>query len=266
MTGDLEGETAELVPRFDLGSRTVLVTGAGRGLGQALAIAVAAAGARVVAVARSAEQLESTHAAAAATAGPDLVTLPWDLSETTRIGELLDRAEELAGPIDSVVHAAGAQHREPADQISVDDWRRVIAVNLEAPFFLSCALHRRRRRPEQAETHLWIGSLTGTVGRPNLAPYAASKGAVATLVRTLAVEWADTGARVNGLVPGYFKTQLTAGLLDDPEAAAEIRNRIPMARLGRPGDLTGAAVFLLSGAASYVTGQLVAVDGGWLAA
>jgi 2-dehydro-3-deoxy-D-gluconate 5-dehydrogenase len=170
-----------------------------------------------------------------------------------------------AGPIAGVVHAAGVQIRKPALDMTVDDWDAVQRIHLAAPFFLSTALARTQRDAGIAASHLFVGSLTSYVGIPNIAPYAAAKSGLLGVVRSLAVEWAGSGLRVNAIAPGYFHTELTDELLKDEASAERIRGRIPLGRLGVEDDLAGAAIFLLSGASAYVTGQVVAIDGGSLA-
>ncbi|MBS1678385.1 MAG: SDR family oxidoreductase [Actinobacteria bacterium] len=247
----------------DLRGKTVLVTGAGRGLGRGMALGVTAAGGRVIAVGRTRTELEET--AAAAPAG-SVEALEWDLSELDSAAGLVAAATRAAGPLWGVVHAAGVQHRAPAVDVSPADWRRVVALDLEVPFFLSTALRRHQEAAGVTGSHVFVGSLTSTLGIAGIAPYAASKSGLLGVVRTLAVEWAAAGTRVNAIAPGYYETQLTASLFEDVERAAWVRSRIPMGRLGQPEDLAGAVAFLLSDASAYVTGQTIAVDGGWTAA
>ncbi|HUC25244.1 MAG TPA: SDR family oxidoreductase [Streptosporangiaceae bacterium] len=247
---------------FDLSGRNFIVTGAGRGLGRGMALAVAAAGAGVVAVARTMNQVNET-----ASADPTgrTIALPADVADLGGADQLIAQAQEMIGPLDGIVHAAGVQHRAPADEVSVSSWRNLTTVNLDAPFFLSTALHRSHLRDGLSGAHVFIGSLASVRGLANIAPYAASKSGVLGIVRTLAVEWASSGTRVNGIAPGYFRTHLTADLFSDAERAAWVLDRIPLGRLGEPGDLAGAVVFLLSASSAYVTGHVLAVDGGWLA-
>jgi NAD(P)-dependent dehydrogenase (short-subunit alcohol dehydrogenase family) len=252
----------EAASRLDLSGRTYIVTGAGRGLGRAMALAVAAAGGGVVAVARTAEQLAET--AALGPAGR-VIPLCADVADVEHADQLIARATAAAGPLDGIVHAAGTQYRAPATAVPVAAWRDLMAVHLDAPFFLSTALHRDMQQAGRPGVHVFIGSLTSARGIANIAPYAAAKSALLGLIRTLAVEWAASGTRVNGIAPGYFRTELTADLLADPERASWVLDRIPMGRLGEPADLAGAVLFLLSPASGYVTGQLLPVDGGWLA-
>jgi 2-dehydro-3-deoxy-D-gluconate 5-dehydrogenase len=257
-----EPDRAPFTPTFDLAGHSVLVTGAGRGLGRGMALAAAAAGATVVAVSRTASDLEQTARLAA---GGRLLPLVWDLAEVAATDGLVEQAESLAGPLHGVVHAAGVQRRLPAIEFSVEDWRYVTAVNLDAPFFLSTAVHRSQRSHGHRGSHVFVGSLASSIGLRNVGAYAASKSGLLGIVRTLALEWAAEGARVNCIVPGYFETALTADLFADAERAAWVLSRIPMGRTGQPEDLAGAVIFLLSDASAYITGQVIAVDGGWLA-
>ncbi|HEY6629687.1 MAG TPA: SDR family oxidoreductase, partial [Acidimicrobiia bacterium] len=127
------------------------------------------------------------------------------------------------------------------------------------------AVGRRQIEAGSVASHIFVGSLTTSIGIANTAAYSASKSGVAGVVRTLAVEWAQSGIRVNAIAPGYFRTQLTEGLFQDPARSAWIESRIPMGRIGAPDDLAGAAVFLASDASAYITGSILNVDGGWLA-
>ena len=249
---------------FSLTGRHVLVTGAGRGLGQAMALAAVRAGATVSAVSRSREQLEATRELAGAD-GARIHPVPWDVSATESLGELVDQAES-AGPVDSLIHAAGVQLRKPAAQVTPAEWRAVQQVNAEAPFILSSEVTRRQLESgTPGGSHLFIGSLASTIGLPNVAPYVMSKSAVLGAVRALSREWAEHGIRVNGIAPGYVQTDLTADLLAQPADRQRILGRIPMGRLGSTGDFAGVCIFLLSEASAYITGQMLNVDGGWLA-
>jgi 2-deoxy-D-gluconate 3-dehydrogenase len=246
---------------FGLENRHVVVTGAGRGLGRAIAEAVAAAGASVTLVARTESQLGETRAAIEEAGGSARVRCA-DLADFTAVADL---ARELGTRgVDGVVHAAGMTHRADARDFADDALARVLTVNLEAPFVLSRELMRRHDGTRPA-SHVFIGSLGSSIGLPRAVAYVASKAGVLGVARTLAAEWASSGVRVNVISPGYFRTELTAELLDKPDELARIEGRIPMGRLGLPAELGGAAVFLLSDAASYMTGQQIIVDGGWLA-
>jgi 2-deoxy-D-gluconate 3-dehydrogenase len=255
---------AHFTDRFSLAGQRVLVTGASQGLGQGLACAVAEAGAAVVGVARSDSGLAET-AARVGGHGGRFEPMAADLTDMDALDELIERIWD-SGAVTGVVHAAGLQVRKPATEITREDWRRVATLQSEVPFFLTTALARRQIAAGVAGSHLLVGSLTSWIGLPNIAPYAASKAGVLGLTRTLAVEWAAHRLRVNVICPGYFHTALTDDLLADPIRKEKTLGRIPMRRLGVADDLAGAAVFLLSPAASYITGTSINVDGGWLAA
>jgi NAD(P)-dependent dehydrogenase (short-subunit alcohol dehydrogenase family) len=173
---------------------------------------------------------------------------------------------ELGGVIDVVVHAAGVQHREPAEQFAAEEWDRVLRINLTAPFRLSQEVGRRQLAGELKGSHIFIGSLTSLLSIPDAAAYTASKSGVYGLVRTLSTEWSGRNIRVNGIGPGYFRTALTETVFADEKRYQKMLDRIPMGRFGDPEELAGTAVFLASDASSYITGQLLMVDGGWTAA
>jgi NAD(P)-dependent dehydrogenase (short-subunit alcohol dehydrogenase family) len=185
-----------------------------------------------------------------------------DLSDLAAVAVLGN--ELRARGVDGVVHAAGITHRADAASFGDEAFARVLRVNLEAPFALSRELVKGGGC-DAPSSHVFIGSLGSSIGIPRAVAYVASKAGLLGVVRTLAAEWATLGVRVNAISPGYFRTELTAELLDQPDELARIESRIPMGRLGLPEELGGAAVFLLSDAASYVTGQQIIVDGGWLA-
>jgi NAD(P)-dependent dehydrogenase (short-subunit alcohol dehydrogenase family) len=252
------------LPSPRLEGRTVLVTGGGRGLGQGIALGLAEAGAVVVVVSRTASELAETVERSTVPGGVRAVT--WDVSDLLSLDALVAAAAGEAGQIHGVVHAAGSQHREDADAFTPDDWRRIVTIQLEVPFFLSTALHRAQVAAGISGSHVFIGSLTSSIGLPRMAAYGAAKSGVLGVMRSLSVEWARGGTRVNAIAPGYFKTRMTEALLADPAAKARIDARIPMGRLGTARDLAGVAAFLLSDASAYITGQVIAVDGGWLAA
>jgi 2-dehydro-3-deoxy-D-gluconate 5-dehydrogenase len=252
--------TAGGLSAFDLSGRSVLVTGAGRGLGRSMALAIASAGATVIAVARTVTDLNEVADLAV---GGRVLPLPWDLVELSSLDALADKAVDIGGPLSGVVHAAGVQHRLPAAEFSVEDWHKITSLDLDAPFFLSTAVHRSQAGRNRC-SHVFVGSLASSLGIKGISAYAASKSGLLGIVRTLAVEWADVGVRVNCLAPGYFRTELTADLFSDAERAGWVLSRIPMGRLGVGEDLSGTVIFLLSDASNYITGQIINVDGGWL--
>lgn len=247
---------------FSLKGQIAIVTGGGRGLGKAIAGGLAKAGARVALVSRTRLELEG----AAAEIGHGTVAVPADVSDPDRLSRLLDTCEsELGGTVGIVVHAAGIQHRAAAEDFPIEQWQRILDVNLTAPFFLSQEVARRQLAGSLPGSHIFIGSLTSRIGLAELAAYAATKSGLMGAVRTLSTEWSGRGIRVNGIAPGYFSTEMTRPVFEHPERYESLLGRIPMGRFGDPQELAGAAVFLASSAASYVTGQVITVDGGWLA-
>jgi 2-deoxy-D-gluconate 3-dehydrogenase len=245
-----------------LSGDVVLVTGAGRGIGLGIASAMSAAGAKVAMVSRSVSQLEE-----ASRSVPGSVAVPFDVSDFSGLSGLVDRVESHFGaPVTTVVHAAGIHARHKAEDFDLDVWRRVIEVNLVAPFALSQEIGRRQLDAGRPGQHIFIGSLTSFISIPETSAYTASKSGVFGVVRSLSQEWSGRGIRVNGIAPGYVKTELTEAVFADAERSARNLARIPMGRFGVPDDIAQVAVFLASHQSSYVTGQMLPVDGGWLSA
>ena len=248
---------------FSLEDRRALVTGASRGLGQAIACALAEAGADVACV-------SSRIGGAAATAraieahGRKAWQFAADLSQRDEVLRLAEDAEQTAGPIDILVNNAGTIRRHPVDRYPTDDWDLVLRTNLDASFLL--AQHVGRGMIERrAGKIINIASLLAFSGGITVAAYTASKHAIAGLTKSLANEWARHNVQVNAIAPGYFRTDNTTQLQNDPERYREITARIPAGRWGDPADLAGTAVFLASAASNYVNGHLLVVDGGWMA-
>lgn len=247
---------------FNLSGQVALVTGANTGLGQAIAVALATAGADIVAAGRSAA--DDTAARVAAT-GRRFLFLQADFAaDGAAMRQVADAAHAWQGRLDILVNNAGTIHRADSLDVSEEDWDRVVDTNLKAPFFLSQAAARHMAGQGSGKI-INIASMLSFQGGLRVPAYAASKSAIAGLTRALANEWAACGINVNALAPGYFETNNTAQLRDDPQRAPAILARIPAGRWGQPGDLAGAAVFLASRASDYVHGIVLPVDGGWLA-
>lgn len=246
-----------------LDGKHVLVTGGGRGLGQGIALSAVRLGASVTIVARSRDQLAQTQQLSASLGSPCAIEQA-DLADTESIPVLVERIWERQ-PIHGVVHAAGTQLRKPAVEVTLADWRHVQATNMDAPFFLSTSVAALQLEQGLRGSHVFIGSLNSTIGLPRIAPYAASKTALLGMARVMSTEWSARGLRANVIGPGYFRTELTSDLLADPANEARVRGRIPSGEFGLPRDVGALAAFLLSDASSYITGQLLNVDGGWLA-
>ncbi|MET0154131.1 MAG: SDR family oxidoreductase [Candidatus Binatia bacterium] len=252
---------------FGLRGHHAVVTGASSGLGVEFAEALAIAGADLVLVARRAERLEEVSARLAHY-GTRIAVVPADLTEFDSIPAIFDRCEQAVGPIDILVNNAGMHDAVRAEKISRERWTRVLDVNLNAVFFLSQEFAKRRFARAEPGRIVNVGSIFSAVASsmPGLTHYTTSKGGVSMLTRQLAVEWARRGITVNEIAPGFFPTELNVA---DFERQPEIRTRVetftPLGRLGREGELWPALLFLVSPAASYVTGSTVFVDGGYTA-
>lgn len=248
---------------FSLEGRRALVTGASRGLGQAIALALADAGADVVCASTRPEGSADT-ATAIREKGREAWQVGGDLSERDAVRELADEAESKAGRIDILVNNAGIVRRHPAAEFPMEDWDFVLDTNLDAVFLL-CRRLGSAMIERGGGKIVNIASLLSFTGGITVPAYTASKHAVAGLTKALANEWAQHNVQVNAIAPGYFLTDNTQALQDNPERAQAISGRIPAGRWGNPEDLGGAAVFLASRASDYVNGHILVVDGGWTA-
>jgi 2-deoxy-D-gluconate 3-dehydrogenase len=247
---------------FDLSGRCAVVTGANTGLGQGIALALAQAGAAVVGVGRS--SMAETQAAVEA-AGGTFLAVGADLATLDPIPQIVDAAIANFGRIDILVNNAGIIRRQDAIDFTEADWDAVMDVNLKSAFFLSQAAARRMLVDGKGGKIIMIASLLSFQGGIRIPSYTASKSGLAGITRLLACEWAGKGINVNAIAPGYFETNNTEALRNDPERSQQILARIPAGRWGRPADIGGAAVFLASAASDYVHGAVLPVDGGWLA-
>ncbi len=248
------------MPAFDLTGRTALITGSSQGIGLALAGALAAAGAAIVLNGRNAEKLD--HAAAGLKqAGARVASVAFDVTDQTAVASGVARIEAEHGAIDILVNNAGLTRRMPLQDMPQTIWREVMDTNLDAVFFVGQAV-ARCMIPRGRGKIVNICSVQSDLARPGTAPYAASKGAVKMLTKAMCADWAKHGLQVNGLAPGYFATELTKPLVDDPAFSAWLCARTPAGRWGRVEELGGAAVFLCSSAADFVNGHVLVVDGG----
>ena len=248
---------------FDLTDRIAVVIGGTSGIGRAIALGLADAGADVVPTGRRGNLAEAiAHEVEAR--GRRSLAMTTDVSDTHSVQALADATIEKFGKIDILVNAAGYTIRRPTLDVSDDEWEGILDVNLTG-ILRACRAFGRHMTDRRYGRIINIGSLTSVVALHEVAAYGASKAGVAALTKSLAVEWAPYNVCVNAILPGVFRTALNEGLLDGTERGRELLIRTPMRRFGLPEEVAGAAVFLASEAASFVTGHLLAVDGGFLA-
>jgi NAD(P)-dependent dehydrogenase (short-subunit alcohol dehydrogenase family) len=249
--------------KMDLTGKVALVTGGGRGLGREMALALAEVGADVAVASRTISALEKT-AEEIRRRGSRSLPLPTDVSKVDQINKMIKDTLDEFGRIDILVNNAGTVIRKPSLEITEADWDRVVNTILKASFFCAQAVARVMIKQKKGKI-INIGSLTSVRSLPRIIPYVASRGGILQLTKGLAVEWAPYNINVNAIGPGYFKTQQTASLFADKEWVKKTIARIPLGRTGIPQDLAGVVVFLASEASDYITGQMIFVDGGWLA-
>jgi gluconate 5-dehydrogenase len=254
---------AGVLDTFRLEGRTALVTGGNSGIGEAMALALAQAGAKVVLVARREAALAEAVSRFAA-AGHAAHTVACDVTDRAALKRAADAALAKAGSIDILVNAAGVNLRQPFPDVTPEAWDEQLAVHLGAPFFLTQALAPAMKARGWGRI-LNIASLQSWRAFPNSAPYGAGKGGLVQLTRAIAEAWSPHGITCNAIAPGFFPTALTASVFADAKRAAANAAQTMMGRNGELGDLAGATVFLCSDASRYVTGQTLAVDGGFTA-
>jgi gluconate 5-dehydrogenase len=246
---------------FSLAGKRALVTGASRGIGRALALGLARCGADVAVTARDVTALRDVVAEIEAL-GRASVAVELDVREVKAIWPVVGRAADALGGLEVAVANAGVENVRPSLDVDETLWDEIVDTNLKGAFFTAQAAARLM---DAGGSIVTLCSLTSGVGVPTAVPYTASKSGLLGLTRALATEWAPLGIRVNGIGPGYFRTALTEVFYQDPDWQQTMRAKIPMARFGELDDLVGATVFLASDAARYVTGQLLYVDGGFMA-
>jgi gluconate 5-dehydrogenase len=249
---------------FDISGQVALVTGSSAGIGLALAGGLLGAGATVVLNGRNGEQLDAARAALG-DAGAKAHVAAFDVTDPEAVAKGIAAIERDVGPIGILVNNAGIQRRMPLDEFPVETWRELMATNLDSVFFVAKAV-AKAMIPRKAGAIVNICSVQSELGRPNIAPYTASKGAVKMLTKGMAIDWGKHGIRVNGLGPGYFATELNKALVADEKFSSWLTARTPLGRWGEVDELVGACLFLVSPAASFVTGHVLYVDGGVTAA
>jgi gluconate 5-dehydrogenase len=245
---------------FSLRGKRALITGSGRGIGLALARGLAGAGAAVVINDRNEQKAEAVAAQLRDEGFIADITV-FDVTRRDQVIPAIDALESSIGAIDILVNNAGIQRRAPLENFDPNDWNELLRVNLDGAFHVSQAV-ARHMLPRGRGKIINICSVQGELARPGIAPYAATKGAIRMLTKSMCAEWASAGIQANALAPGYFETDLNRALVDDPAFSDWLCKRTPAGRWGRVEELCGAAVFLASSASDFVNGQTLFVDGG----
>ncbi len=245
---------------FDLSGKTALVTGSSMGIGYALAQGLAQAGARIVLNARDKARLDKA-AEGVRQGGATVDTISFDVTDADAVRQAVDSYEADSGPIDILINNAGMQHRAPLEEFPPEAFDRLMRTNVNSAFYVGQAV-ARHMIGRGAGKIVNIASVQSSLARPGIAPYTASKGAIANLTKGMATDWAKYGLNCNAIAPGYFETPLNAALVADPEFTAWLEKRTPQGRWGKVEELVGACIFLASNAASFVNGHTLYVDGG----
>lgn len=252
-----------IIDQFSLKGKTALVTGSNQGIGKAMAIGLAEAGADIIGVSRNMELKDGATEKEIIGIGRKFKAYQCDLGERSSLYAFIEKLRKEEPVPDILVNNAGMILRKPIAEHPDEYWDKVMAVNLDAPFILARELGKEMLKRGSGKI-IFTCSLLSFQGGFTVPGYAASKSAVAGLVKAMANEWAAKGINVNGIAPGYVVTDNTEALRSDPERSKSILSRIPAGRWGEPEDFKGATVFLASGASDYVNGTILIVDGGWM--
>ncbi len=245
----------------ELAGRHVLVTGAGSGIGFATALALSHHGAKVAAVVQSQDQVAALQKAL-----PQAIVFVQDLLDDEACSALPAKAAQALGGLDALACCAGIFFKKLSDEITLEEWRQTLALNLDATFVLTRAAIAQMRKTRSGDASVVvISSQIGLVGHARGAAYAASKAGLNGMVKSLALEWATEGVRINAVGPGPIETPMVASTMADPVALATMQNSIPMGRLGQAHEIGEVVSFLLSHRASFITGQILCADGGFTA-
>ena len=240
--------------------KVALITGSSRGLGFRFAQALAQHGCRVVLNGRSKENVEQA-ARSLRDAGLDASAVPFDIADEKQTIEAVNAISDLEGDVDILINNAGLQIRRPLEEFELEDWHSIMNGNLTGAFLVTREVVKRMIARQEGKV-VNICSLQSELGRRTIAPYAASKGGLKMLTRAMAVEWACHNIQINGIAPGYFRTEMTEPLAQDEEFDSWLKKRTPAGRWGNPDELIGPLLMLCSPSSSFVNGQVLFVDGG----
>ena len=246
---------------YDLKGKNALITGSSRGLGKMFARALLTAGARVFLNGRDKNTLDESCAELKADGYPHVFATVFDVTKEDQVEQALNDLQDQHGSVHILVNNAGIQHRASLEQFPEDAWRKIMDINLTGPFLVAKHVARQMIKDGGGKI-INICSLQSELGRPTIAPYAASKGGLQMLTRGMATDWARYNIQVNAIAPGYFITEMTRPLADDPVFDGWLKKRTPANRWGDPEELTGALMLFASDASSFINGQTLFVDGG----
>lgn len=246
---------------FDLSGKTALVTGSSRGLGHAIARGLGEAGARIVLNGVSPDNLDKAARALRAL-DIEVVEAPFDVTDREAVASAFAGFDARGIAIDILVNNAGIVRRTPMLEVGTGDWEHMVDVNLTSPFLIGRLAAERMIARGRGGKIINMGSLTSSLARASVGPYAVTKAGIAMLTRAMAAEWAHHGIQINAIGPGYMETDLNRPLMENATFSAWVRERTPSRRWGRPDELAGVSIFLASEASSYVNGQIIYVDGG----
>jgi NAD(P)-dependent dehydrogenase (short-subunit alcohol dehydrogenase family) len=254
-----------MVDMFSLKGKNAIVIGGSRGLGKGMAAGLAAAGAeKIIISSRNQQELDSAAAELNAIGDTRVTGIALDIRSLAAVRAYVDGCASRLGHIDILINSAGINVRKPALDFTEEDWDQVMDTQLKFVFFMCQAVARHMRDKGIHGKIINVGSLTSVLGFRNIVAYCAAKGGVLQLTKALANELADCNVNVNAIGPGYFETEMSKPLFQDPATVKRFIERIPQRRTGFPEDLAGAAIYLASAASDYMTGQIIYVDGGWL--
>jgi NAD(P)-dependent dehydrogenase (short-subunit alcohol dehydrogenase family) len=249
---------------FNLTGKTAIVTGAGRGIGRSVAVGLAKAGANIVVCSRTESELTEV-AQEISNSGREVLVVPCDVTRPQDIQYVINETVERFGVIDILINNAGMTIKRPAEEYTLEDWNQILAVNLTGVFLFAQAAGREMIKQGNGKI-INISSVAARTAVTGSIAYCASKGGVDMVTKGLAVEWAAYGVRVNGIAPAYIETPLVKAIKETrSDFASKVEARTPLARMGNPDEIVGAAMFLASDASSYTTGETILVDGGWVA-